>query len=258
LGQSLALASFGQAHNGSTMQDSFDITTLIFIVLAVFVIWRLRSVLGQKTGSEQPPFDPLSRRDAPLRPGNAPVEPDHNVVRLPGANGTRPAAELPPSERWKGIAEPGTPTAQALDGIAKAEPGFDAAEFLEGAKAAYEMIVTAYAQGDRKALKDLLSRDVYEGFEGAITERESRGETVETAFVSIDKAEMVGAEIHGKTAQIVVRFLSKLITATRDSSGNVVDGSSDMVSDVTDVWTFARALGSRDPNWQLVATEAGQ
>jgi len=88
------------------MQDSFDITTLIFIVLAVFVIWRLRSVLGQKTGSEQPPFDPLSRRDAPLRPGNATAEPDHNVVRLPGANEVRPATEVPAAERWKGIAEP--------------------------------------------------------------------------------------------------------------------------------------------------------
>jgi predicted lipid-binding transport protein (Tim44 family) len=242
------------------MQDSFDITTLIFIVLAVFVVWRLRSVLGQKTGSEQPPFDPLSRRDAPLRPGNgnAPAEPDHNVVRLPGANGARPAAEVPSAERWKGIAEAGSITAQALDGIARTEPNFDAAQFLEGAKSAYEMIVTAFAQGDRRTLKDLLSRDVYEGFERAITERERRGETVETTFVSIDKADMAGAELHGKTAQIVVRFLSKLITATRDASGQIVDGSPETVADVTDVWTFARALGSRDPNWQLVATEAGQ
>ena len=241
------------------MQDSFDITTLIFIVLAVFVVWRLRSVLGQKTGSEQPPFDPLSRRDAPLRPGNAPAEPDHNVVRLPGANGApRPAAEIPAAERWKGIAEPGTSTAQALDGIARVEPHFDAAEFLEGAKSAYEMIVTAFAQGDRKILKDLLAKEVYEGFERAITERERRGEKVETTFVSIDKAEMAGAEIQGKTAQIVVRFLSNLITVTRDASGTVVDGSPEAVVDVTDVWTFARTLGSRDPNWQLVATEAGQ
>jgi len=240
------------------MQDSFDITTLIFIVLAVFVIWRLRSVLGQKTGNEQPPFDPLQRRDAPLRPGNAQPEPDNNVVRLPGANGNRPAAEVPSSERWKGIAEPGTPTAQALDGIVRLEPSFNVPDFLEGAKAAYEMIVTAFAQGDRKTLKDLLSRDVYEGFERAITERERRGEKVETTFVSIDKAEVAGVELNGKTAQVVVRFLSKLITATRDASGAVVDGSLETVVDVTDVWTFARTLGSRDPNWLLVATEAGQ
>ncbi|HEU6441031.1 MAG TPA: Tim44/TimA family putative adaptor protein [Microvirga sp.] len=240
------------------MQDSFDITTLIFIVLAIFVIWRLRSVLGQKTGNEQPPFDPLSRRDAPLRPGNPAPEPDHNIVRLPGPNGARPAAEVQTAERWKGFAEPGTPMAAALDSIARAEPGFDPSGFLEGAKAAYEMIVTAFAAGDRKTLKDLLSREVYEGFERAITEREQRGERVETTFVSIDKAEMAGAEVHGKTAQIVVRFVSQLITVTRDASGAVVDGSSDQVAEVTDVWTFARQLGSRDPNWLLVATEAGQ
>lgn len=240
------------------MQDSFDITTLIFIVLAIFVIWRLRSVLGQKTGNEQPPFDPLARRDAPLRPGNPPAETDHNVVHLPGPNGARPAAEVQTAERWKGFAEPGTPMAAALDSIVRAEPSFDPAGFLEGAKAAYEMIVTGFATGDRKTLKDLLSREVYEGFERAITEREQRGERVETTFVSIDKAEMAGAEVYGKTAQIVVRFVSQLITVTRDASGTVVDGSPDQVAEVTDVWTFARQLGSRDPNWQLVATEAGQ
>jgi predicted lipid-binding transport protein (Tim44 family) len=238
------------------MQDSFDITTLIFIVLAVFVIWRLRSVLGQKTGNEQPPLDPLARRDPTVRPGT-PAEQD-NVVRLPGANGSRPVAEVPPAERWKDFAEPGTPMAEALTEIARAEPSFDAPDFLEGAKAAYEMIVSAFAQGDRKTLKDLLSRDVYEGFERAITEREQRGEKVETTFVSIDKAEMAGAEVQGKSAQIVVRFHSKLITVTRDAAGVVVDGSADAVVDVTDVWTFARTLGSRDPNWLLVATEAGQ
>ncbi|MBZ6077026.1 Tim44/TimA family putative adaptor protein [Microvirga puerhi] len=241
------------------MQDSFDITTLIFIVLAVFVVWKLRSVLGQKTGSEQPPFDPLARRDAPpLRPGAPRPEQDNNVVRLPGANGAKPEPAAPPAERWKEYAEPGTPMANSLDEIARSEPSFDAGSFLEGGKAAYEMIVTAFAQGDRKTLKDLLSRDVYEGFERAITERERRGEKVETTFVSIDKAEMAGAEVQGRTAQIVVRFLSKLITATRDASGAVVDGSPDTVVDVTDVWTFSRPLGSRDPNWQLIATEAGQ
>jgi predicted lipid-binding transport protein (Tim44 family) len=240
------------------MQDSFDITTLIFIVLAVFVAWRLRSVLGQKTGNEQqPPFDPLSRREPPMRP-EAPAADRDNVVRLPNQNGDRPAAPVPPAERWKGIAEPGTPVANGLDAIDRAEPGFDAGVFLEGAKAAYEMIVIAFAQGDRKTLKDLLSRDVYDGFEGAIVEREKRGEKVETTFVSIDKADIENVEVAGGSAQIVVRILSKLITVTRDPSGQVVDGSPDTVVDVTDVWTFARTLGSRNPNWQLVATEAGQ
>jgi predicted lipid-binding transport protein (Tim44 family) len=241
------------------MQDSFDITTLIFIVLAVFVVWRLRSVLGQKTGSEQPPLDPLSRREPPLRPGKPSADQD-NVVRLPGANGARVAPEpgVSAAERWKGFAEPGTPMALALDEIARSEPTFDAATFLDGAQAAYEMIVSAFAQGDRKTLKDLLSKDVYEGFERAITEREQRGEKVETTFVSVDKAEITGADVQGKTAQVSIRFLSKLITVTRDAADVVVDGSPDAVVDVTDVWTFERVLGSRDPNWKLVATEAGQ
>jgi predicted lipid-binding transport protein (Tim44 family) len=156
------------------------------------------------------------------------------------------------------VAEPGSEVARGLDEVAKIEPSFDARGFVEGAKGAYEMIVTAFAQGDRKTLKGLLSREVFEGFERAIAERERRGEKAETTFVSIDRAEMTAVEVRNRVAQVTVRFLSKLITATRDAGGRVVDGSPDAVADVTDVWTFARTLGTRDPNWQLVATEAGQ
>jgi predicted lipid-binding transport protein (Tim44 family) len=241
------------------MQDSFDVTTLIFLGLAVFVIWRLRSVLGQKTGHERPPLDRFSRRDpSAARPGNGPVAEGDNVVRLPGANGDRPAGAAAAADRWRGIAEPGTRTAEGLDAIARAEPSFDAGAFLEGAKSAYETIVTAFAQGDRRTLKDLLSKEVYDGFDRAIAERDRRGEKVETTFVSIDKADITNVEVRAKNAQVMVRFLSKLITATRDATGKVVDGSPDTVVDVTDVWTFHRTLGGRDPNWQLVATEAGQ
>jgi len=242
------------------MQDSFDVTTLIFLGLAVFVIWKLRSVLGQKTGHEQPPVDQFTRRDPPAGRAAPPKTDGDNVVHLPGAAADRTAAAVvePRADRWKGIAEPGSRIALGLDEIARVEPGFDAHGFADGAKAAYEMIVTAFAQGDRKTLKDLLSREVYEGFERAINERERRGERVETTFVSIDKAEITGVEVRGANAQVMVRFVSKLITATRDAAGTVVDGSPDTVVDVTDVWTFARTLGSRDPNWQLVATEAGQ
>jgi len=101
-------------------------------------------------------------------------------------------------------------------------------------------------------------RDVYEGFEAAIRERETKGETVESRFVAIDKSDIAGVELRGRTAQITVRFVSQLISVTRDKSGNVIDGNPDKVTDVTDVWTFARDLSSRDPNWKLVATEAGQ
>ena len=150
------------------------------------------------------------------------------------------------------------PIAQGLDAIVAEDPTFDLKHFLAGARAAYEMIVTAFAEGDRKSLKNLLSREVYDGFETAIREREGRGETAETRFVSIDKADITGAELRGRAAQITVRFVSQLVSVTHDRAGAVIDGSPDKVTEVTDVWTFARDLSVRDPNWKLVATEAGQ
>jgi predicted lipid-binding transport protein (Tim44 family) len=232
----------------------FDLWTIIFLALAVFIFLRLRSVLGQRTGRERPPLDTYSARDA-VRGSN------DNVVALPGRGGETPAvpaAPADPQERWKGIAEPGTALAAGLDAVAKADPTFDIKHFIAGARQAYEMIVTAYAEGDRRTLKNLLSRDVYDGFDNAIRERETRGETSETRFVSIDKSDITAADLRGQTAHVTVRFVSQLVSVTRDRSGNVIDGSPDKVTDVTDVWTFARDLSSRDPNWKLVATEAGQ
>ncbi len=235
------------------MQDGFDLTTIIFLALAVFVIWKLRSVLGQRTGHQGPPGDVVRRPEARTpAPAN-----DANVVRLPGRNAEAATVNTADPDRWKGIAEPGTPLAAGLDAIALADGGFDAPGFQEGAKAAYEMIVTAFAQGDRRTLKDLLSKDVFDGFVGAIGDREKRGERVETTFVSIDKAEFVDAQLKGKQAQVTIRFLSKLITATYDRANAVIDGAPDKVVDVTDVWTFSREAGSRDPNWRLIATESG-
>ena len=119
------------------------------------------------------------------------------------------------------------------------------------------MIVTAYAEGDRRALKNLLAREVYEGFEAVIREREGRGETAETRFVSIDATDITAAELRGKMAQITLRFISQLVSATRDRTGTVIEGNADKVTSVTDVWTFANDVTARDPNWKLVATEAG-
>ena len=107
---------------------------------------------------------------------------------------------------------------------------------------------------DRRALKDLLSSEVYEGFEAAIKEREQRGEKVETRFASIDKAEIVSAETRDRSTQLTVRFVSQMISVTRDKAGTIVDGSPDKVADITDIWTFARDSTSRDPNWKLVGT----
>jgi predicted lipid-binding transport protein (Tim44 family) len=237
----------------------FDIYTIIFLALAVFIFLRLRSVLGQRTGRERPPYDPYSRE--PVRPST-----DNKVVTLPNRAaeaaaakaGAEPAEAGEPAARWTGIAEPGSAVAVGLDAVVANDPSFDPKHFLTGARAAYEMIVTAYAEGDRRALKNLLAREVYDGFDGAISEREKRGDKVESRFVSIDNAEITAAEMRGRSAHVTVRFLSKLITATRDKAGNVIDGNADKVTDVTDVWTFARDISSRDPNWKLVATEAGQ
>ena len=240
------------------MQNSFDMTTLVFLALAVFVAWKLRSVLGQKTGSEQPPADPFARREAP------PVRPDQagaadgkrdNVIRLPGA-ANDPAAAAPAADRWKDIAPPESPIIAGIEAVIRQEPSFDPREFLGGAKSAYETIVTAFARGDRKMLKGLLAKEVYDGFEQAITDREKRGEKAESNFVSIDKAEITGVDVKGKTAQVTIAFVSQLISATRDAQGVVVDGSAEAVSEVNDIWTFSRQLGSRDPNWLLVATES--
>ncbi|MDX3808105.1 Tim44/TimA family putative adaptor protein [Bosea thiooxidans] len=241
------------------MQNSFDITTLVFLALAVFVAWKLRSVLGQKTGHEQPPKDPFIRRETPpMRPDQA-QSPDKrdNVIRLPGAANDPAAVPAPAAERWKDIAPLDSPVSNGIEAIVRQEPDFDPQAFVGGAKSAYETIVTAFARGDRKTLKGLLAKEVYEGFEQAITEREKRGEKAESNFVSIDKADLTGVDLKGKTAQITIAFVSHLISVTRDAQGNVVDGSADQVSEVNDIWTFSRQLGSRDPNWLLVATEAG-
>jgi predicted lipid-binding transport protein (Tim44 family) len=240
------------------MPDVFDIYTIIFLALAVFIFLRLRSVLGQRTGRERPPYDPYSARDAVRSPAT------DKVVTLPPRQGTAEApprpieSAAPPAERWKDVAETGSAVASGLDAIAAADPGFDAKHFITGARAAYEMIVTAFAAGDRRQLRSLLSREVFEGFDGAITERENRGETAETRFVSIDASTITAAELRAKTAQITVRFISKLVSSTRDRTGAVIDGNAEKVTDVTDVWTFARDVASRDPNWKVVATEAGQ
>ena len=236
----------------------FDIYTIIVLARAVVIFLRLRSVLGQRTGRERPPYDPYSARDT-VRPST-----NDNVVTLPGRGGEIPPIHadqgdpVPAADRWKGIAEEGSPVAAGLDVITREDKTFDVKSFIVGARAAYEMIVTAYAEGDRRNLKTLLSRDVYDGFDAAIQGRETRGEKAETRFVSIDKSDVTGAELRGRTAQVTIRFVSQLISSTRDRNGTVIDGSPEKVTEVTDVWTFARDVSSRDPNWKLVATEAGQ
>jgi predicted lipid-binding transport protein (Tim44 family) len=229
-----------------------DIYTIIFLALAVFIFLRLRNVLGQRTGNERPPYDRAARNV--LRGVQ-----DNNVVPMQGTvidqAPLAPTADVvPPTDRWKGLTEPGTPLALGLDAIAAQDSSFDPRHFLSGARSAYEMIVLAFANGDRRALKDLLSSEVYESFEAAIKEREKLEQKTETRFVSIDKSEIMSAETREKTAQLTVRFVSQMISVTRDKAGTIVDGNPDKVADITDVWTFARDITSRDPNWKLVGT----
>jgi predicted lipid-binding transport protein (Tim44 family) len=220
----------------------------------VFVVWKLRSVLGARTGHEKQRDRSFSPRPEEARQPLA----GGNVIRLPGAAAADPVAAAQPkpdAERWKDLVEPDSRAIPGLDAIAAAEPGFDPRAFLAGAKSAYEMIVIAFAQGDRATLRRLLADDVYESFAHAISDREGRGERVEMTFVSLENVLIDDAQAKGSLAQMTVRFLSKLITATYDKAGAVLDGDPERVVDMTDIWTFAREIGSRDPNWRLVATE---
>jgi predicted lipid-binding transport protein (Tim44 family) len=229
-----------------------DIYTIIFLALAVFIFLRLRNVLGQRTGTERPPYDRAARD---MVQGAQ----DNNVVPMPGKvidqAPLAPTADVvPPTDRWKGVAEPGTPLALGLDAVASQDSSFDPQHFLSGARSAYEMIVLAFANGDRRSLKDLLSTEVYDSFDGVIRDREKHEQKTETRFVSIDKAELVNAEARDRAAQLTVRFVSQMISVTRDKNGGIVDGNPEKVTDITDVWTFARDISSRDPNWKLVGT----
>lgn len=232
---------------------SFDFVTFFFFVAAVIIFIQLRSVLGKRTGHERPPQDQMARRD---EAGASEGLDDPKVVTLPRRG--RENAEQDMFGAVDAYAEPGTELNAGLREVVTADPSFAPKDFVGGATTAYEMIVTAYADGDRKTLKGLLSREVYEGFVAAIDDREARGETVRSNFVGIDKAAIIQAEMKGTEANITLRIISQLISATLDKDGEVIDGDLVEVADVNDVWTFARDTRSRDPNWRLIATEADQ
>jgi predicted lipid-binding transport protein (Tim44 family) len=232
--------------------EYFDLGTILFIVAAAVIFYQLRSVLGRRTGNERPPHDPYT---AARKRETDPAQGSENVVSLP----RKPKSAEATAESYAAIdalAKPGTEVNTGLRAIRDADPAFDAKGFVEGAKMAYEMIVSAFAEGDRKSLKNLLSKEVYEGFVAAIGEREQRNEKIQSSFVGINKADIVGAEMKGSEAHVTMRIVSELISATRDAAGEVIDGDPEAVAEVKDVWTFSRDTRSRDPNWKLVATEA--
>ncbi len=229
------------------MSGFFDIYSIIFLVIAVVIFMRLASVLGRRTGNEPTPFDPRVKQ-----PTGAPR--NDNVVTLPHrSTGAAPTGNLEPLARY---AEAGTPLHDGLVAVTKSLPDFDVDHFLSGAKMAYEMIVTAFADGDRPTLANLLAPDVYESFEQAVIDREAKGLRAELTFVGIEEAKITAAEVEGGFAKITVNFVSDLISATRDKDGGIVEGDPTDVQTIRDSWTFARETKSRDPNWKLIATEA--
>jgi predicted lipid-binding transport protein (Tim44 family) len=233
------------------MSDIFDLTNILLLAVAVLVFIRLRSVLGRRTGNERPRLDPIAARDAA-------ASRDNNVVTLPRAD-ARPAGARPSEQNVDerlGTFPQESRALAPLREIASADPSFQTNSFLNGAKVAYEAIVTAYAHADRETLRNLLSPDVYESFSAVISERESRGETTEFSFVGIRSADIADGHLIGRMAHVTVRFVSDLVTAVRDRAGNVVEGDVKAVRQVTDVWTFARDVSSPNPNWRLVATDS--
>jgi len=214
----------------------FDI--VLFAMVAIFLVLRLRSVLGRRTGNERRP-------DAVLRQ----AEPTADKVIAFGNRAPAPPPLVTPT--------PADAVATGVERIRAADPGFDPPGFLAGATAAFEMIVGAFAAGDKPRLRPLLSDEVYKPFATAIDDRVAAGETLETRIVTLKHQDIVEAGISGQVARVTVRFVSDQINLLRAHDGSIVDGDPQHAVEKTDFWSFARDTRSADPNWVLVATSSG-
>ncbi|MBX3453475.1 Tim44/TimA family putative adaptor protein [Ferrovibrio sp.] len=219
---------------------------LLLGAIAGFIALRLRAVLGQRSGHEQQRRRPPMGAEGSESPADT-GEAQDNVIPLPrredaGSDfGADPAAS--PAKSYPELAK-----------ILAADPHFDPVDFMQGASAAYEMIVTAFAAGDKATLKPMLSREVFADFEQVIDDRARKGEVQETTFVGLKNASFADSQVNGRIGEVTVKFDSELISVTRDRNGVVIAGDASRVDSVTDIWTFARDLRSRDPNWTLIAT----
>jgi predicted lipid-binding transport protein (Tim44 family) len=219
----------------------FDI--ILFAMVAAFLILRLRSVLGRRTGHERRP-------ESITRPAERTGDKvGANVVPL----AARGAEERPPLPTTK----PPDAVAAGLERIRSVDPSFDSTGFLEGARMAFEMIVAAFAAGDKAQLRPLLSDEVYKPFSTAIDEREASGETLETRIVQLKSIDIVEAGLAGRMARVTVKFVTDQVNVLRAHDGSVVDGHPEDPAEKTDFWTFARDTRSGDPNWVLVTTASG-
>jgi predicted lipid-binding transport protein (Tim44 family) len=221
----------------------FDI--ILFAMIAAFLILRLRSVLGRRTGNERRRELFVRRTPIADKPGPenvaTPADPD-KVVAIPRLAGK-------PAEAADTVAE-------GVSRIRRADPGFDPSNFIQGARGAFEMIVSAFAKGDKAGLRPLLSDEVYRPFAATIDERVAAKETFETRDLRLEDVEIVNADLSGRTAQVTVKLVSRQINVTRAMDGSIVDGDPDHPVEKTDYWTFARDTRSTDPNWVLVATSS--
>jgi predicted lipid-binding transport protein (Tim44 family) len=231
-------------------------TILFFAVVAAFLGWRLYTVLGRRTGHEKP-FDPFRSKETQA-PATLP-ERDGNVRRLPEPGGRPERVDRDRRKLEAAVAGVAGDVRRGLDEIRAADSKFDPVDFVTGARVAFEMIVGAFAQGDSKALRPLLNDQVYGNFAGAIEERSRSQQRQETTLVGILSADIAAAELaKGEEARVTVKFVSQQINATKDQEGRIVEGDPSEVANITDIWTFARQIKSRDPNWVLVATESPQ
>lgn len=246
------------------MGETSTLINLILLAVAVGVFLKLRSVLGRRTGSERPPYDPYTSGEKPVP---AQRSDDNKVITLPKrrpATGDEAGSIDPHAPRepnavknpWAGVAPEGSPLAQTLTEIAIADRHFDVESFLTGARSAYEMIVSAFARGERDTLRPLLDEHVYKSFEAVIAGREERGETIEQTFIGITKSELTGASLIGERARITIAFTSELSACVKNRDGVVIEGDPVTIRRINDVWTFERDIKASDPNWRLVATGA--
>lgn len=230
----------------------FDI--ILFALIAIFLVLRLRSVLGTRDGHEGGYEDRFDRR----ADTDTSSDDDDNVIALPNGRDVsevEKASTPPPADEAFGYEGA---VAEGIQAIRKADPRFLPGEFLEGSRMAFEMILNAYAQGDLKTLKQLLSAEVYQGFAQAIDDRKKADQTLQETLVGISDADIVEAELDNRDAVVTVKIVSEQISALLDSDGTVIEGDPTKVVTATDYWTFSRSTKSRNPNWALVGTGALQ
>lgn len=241
------------------MGEGYFLDIIFLAMVAGFIFFRLRNVLGRRTGNERPPPSRRSREksgDESDDQGAAnEAAGDDNVVALPDRSHPGPAenADATPEEEAALWADD-SPIGAGLTKIKLADHRFEPGAFTDGARAAYEMIVDAFAKGDRDALRPLLNDQVFDNFVGAIDDREDKGHTLETKIVAINGTEIIDAEMKDKVAEATVKFVSEMISVTRDEAGEVLPDQLGGTQEVTDIWTFARDTRDRDPNWQLIET----